>query len=92
MAHFAKINDDGIVEQVIVVNNEDILTKDGKESEIVGQRFIKSLGLEGKWIQTSYNGNPINGQDRGPYAGIGYKWDGSKFIPPTSDIAEEASE
>lgn len=88
MAHFAKISSDGIVEQVIVVANEDILTKDGKESEVVGQRFIKSIGLEGKWVQTSYNGNPVNGVDRGPYAGIGFKWDGEKFIAPTHEAAE----
>lgn len=89
MAHFAKINNNGIVENVIVIDNKDILTKEGKESEIIGQRFIKSLGLEGKWIQTSYNGNPINGVDRGPYAGIGFTWDGSKFVAPIHDTPAE---
>lgn len=84
MAHFAKINNEGIVEQVIVINNEDILTKDGRESEVVGKRFIKSLGLEGTWVQTSYSGNLVNGEDRGPYAGIGYIWDGTKFIAPVA--------
>lgn len=79
MAHFAKINDQGIVEQVIVVNNEDILTKEGKESEIVGKRFIKSIGLEGTWVQTSYNGN-----FRGKYAGIGDTYDSVNdvFVSP----------
>lgn len=89
MAHFAKI-ENGIVTQVIVVANEDILDKKGKESEKVGQDFIASLGLEGTWIQTSYNGNPINGEDRGPYAGIGYAWDGTKFIAPvTEEVVSE---
>ena len=86
MAHFAKI-ENGIVTQVIVVNNEDILDKKGKESEKVGQEFIASIGLEGTWVQTSYNGNPVNGVDRGPYAGIGYAWDGTKFIAPIYEPA-----
>lgn len=79
MAHFAKVNDQGIVEQVIVVNNEDILTKEGKESEIVGKRFIKSIGLEGTWVQTSYNEN-----FRGKYAGIGDTYDSVNdvFVSP----------
>lgn len=79
MAHFAKVNDLGIIEELIVIDNQDILTKDGKESETLGQRFIKSLGLSGKWVQTSYNGNPINGFDRGACAIVGGTWDGSKF-------------
>ena len=56
MAYFAKIDDKNIVEQVIVVNDEDILDKKGKQSEKVGQTFIKSVGLEGVWIQTSEGG------------------------------------
>lgn len=79
MAHFAKVNDQGIVEQVIVVNNEDILDSKGQESEKVGQAFIKSIGLEGTWVQTSYNGN-----FRGKYAGISDRYDAEKdiFISP----------
>ena len=82
MAHFAQVDENGIVRQVIVVNNEDILDSKGKESEKVGQNFIASIGLEGTWIQTSYNGNPVNGKDRGKYAGIGDTWDGTKFVAP----------
>lgn len=77
MAHFAKISEEGIVENVIVVNNEDILDSKGKESEKVGQAFIKSIGLEGTWIQTSYNNS-----FRGKYAGIGDTWDGENFVSP----------
>lgn len=72
MAHFAKINEDGIVQQVIVVRNEDILDADGNESEAVGQAFIASIGLDGTWVQTSYNGS-----FRGRYAGVGMKYDSS---------------
>ena len=82
MAHFAQIDENGIVRQVIVVNNEDILDSKGKESEKVGQDFIASIGFEGTWIQTSYNGNLVNGKDRGKYAGIGDTWDGTKFVSP----------
>jgi hypothetical protein len=83
MAHFAKV-ENGTVTQVIVVGNADILDADGNESEAVGQAFIKSIGLDGDWWQTSYNGNPVNGVDRGGYAGIGYSWDGDKFTAPAA--------
>lgn len=78
MAHFARIQD-GVVLEVIVVTNDNAAT----ESE--GQRFITTLGLDGEWIQTSYNGNPIEGQDRGPFAGIGYTWDGQQFHAPLGE-------
>lgn len=62
MAHFAKINDDSIVENVIVINDE---------FENDGQNYINNvLGLEGRWIQTSYN-NRI----RKVFAGIGFTYD-----------------
>jgi hypothetical protein len=52
------------------------------ESEPLGQAFIASVGLQGEWLQTSYNGN-----FRGCYAGIGYTFDASlgeygEFLPP----------
>lgn len=80
MAHFAQIQN-GLVTQVIVVSNDDAPT------EAAGKTFIESLGLAGEWVQTSYNNNPIEGQDRGKYAGIGDIWDGSKFRAPV--IEEE---
>ena len=72
MAHFAQVTD-GIVEQVIVVANNDA------PDEATGQAFIASLGLDGEWLQTSYNSN-----FRGCYAGIGYTWDAllDEFVPP----------
>lgn len=77
MAHFARI-ENGIVREVIVVSNGDAPT------EAAGKAFIASLGLPGEWIQTSYNSNPIEGQDRGKYAGIGDTWDGTTFSSPSS--------
>jgi hypothetical protein len=47
MAHFAKI-ENGIVTQVVVVDNSE---------EARGEEFLNSIGLEGRWIQTSYNAN-----------------------------------
>jgi hypothetical protein len=65
MAHFAKMNGN-IVEQVIVIANDDCDNLPFPESEPVGQAFITSIGLDGLWLQTSYNAN-----FRGVYAGIG---------------------
>jgi len=78
MAHFAKINN-GIVAQVIVVSNDDAPT------EAAGQAFIASIGLDGEWVQTSYNNNPVEGASRGKYAGIGDLWDGTTFSAPTNE-------
>jgi hypothetical protein len=74
MSHFAQINENNIVIQVIVAE----------------QDFINSgiVGDPSTWIQTSYN--TIAGQhpERKPlrknYAGIGYAYDPIKdaFIPP----------
>ena len=77
MAHFARV-ENGIVREVIVVSNEDAPT------EAAGKQFIANIGLAGEWVQTSYNNNPIEGQHRGKYAGIGDVWDGSTFNSPVS--------
>jgi hypothetical protein len=70
MAHFAQLDDNNTVLQVIVVANEELLL-DGVESEVKGIIFCKSLfGADTKWVQTSYNGNI-----RKNYAGIGYLYD-----------------
>jgi hypothetical protein len=83
MAHFAQVQD-GTVTTVIAVSNSEV------PDEETGKAFLQSIGLNGEWVQTSYNGNPIDGIDRGPYAGIGYTWDGSVFSPQvvTKDIEE----
>lgn len=49
MAHFAQLDDNNIVTQVIVISNDDAPTEEA------GQAFIASLGLVGVWKQTSYN-------------------------------------
>lgn len=77
MAHFAKVNDQNIVEQVIVINNTECL-ENGIEIESKGAAFCQNL-FGGVWIQTSYNGNI-----RKNFAGIGYTYDSTRnaFIPP----------
>ena len=80
MAHFAKINSESIVSEVIVVANSDCGGGEFPESEPIGQAFIASLGLDGDWLQTSYNNN-----FRGFYVGAGctYSAELDQFIAPT---------
>jgi len=74
MAHFAKI-EDGIVRQVIVVNNEVLNNAEGTDGEALGIAFCKSLyGEDTNWAQTSYNAS-----FRGKFAGMGDTWDGKNF-------------
>lgn len=70
MAHFAQLDGDNIVTQVIVVSNDDTSDSNGVETESIGVAFCqKLLGASTNWKQTSYNGNM-----RGNYAGIGYTY------------------
>ena len=74
MAHFALVNARGIVEQVIVA-----------EQDVIDSGLF---GNPSSWIQTSYNthggqhpeGRPL----RKNYAGVGYTYDAQHdaFIPP----------
>lgn len=71
MAHFARIDDNNLVTEVVVVSND---------QEHRGQEFLAiDCGLGGTWIQTSYNHNI-----RKQYAGIGYTYDAAAdvFIAP----------
>jgi len=78
MAHFAQLNDQNIVLQVIVIHNNDCLDEMGMESETKGIEFCNSL-ITGNWVQTSYNANI-----RKNYAGIGFTYDQQRdaFISP----------
>ena len=70
MAHFAQLDDNNVVTQVIVVGNSDTADVNGVESENIGVAFCQSLlGADTNWKQTSYNANM-----RGNYAGIGMKY------------------
>lgn len=79
MAHFAQLDENNTVIQVIVVHNNELMM-DGQENETKGILFCKSLyGEETRWKQTSYNGTM-----RKNYAGFGYNYDEQRdaFIPP----------
>jgi hypothetical protein len=80
MAHFAELDENNVVKQIIVVHNNELL-ENGFESEVKGIAFCQSL-FGSNWIQTSYNGN-----FRKNYAGIGYTYDKQRdaFIPPKID-------
>ena len=77
MAHFAQLDENNVVTQVIVVHNNELLD-DGVESEAKGIAFCQSL-FGGNWKQTSYNGSI-----RKNYAGAGYIYheDIDAFVSP----------
>ena len=84
MAHFAKLDINGKVIAVHVVNDSDTTTGDGIEDERVGQAFLEKLHgwPAAMWIQTSYNtaaGTHSSGENskalRGNYAGLGMIYD-----------------
>jgi hypothetical protein len=68
MAHFAELDDNNIVKQIIVVHNNELLVND-VELETKGIEFCQSL-FGGNWIQTSFNGTI-----RGRFAGIEMLYD-----------------
>lgn len=78
MAHFAQLDENNVVTQVIVVHNNELIDN-GVESEAKGIAFCQSLFPNTNWKQTSYNGNI-----RKHYAGIGYTYraDIDAFVPP----------
>lgn len=78
MAHFAQLDENNVVTQVIVVHNNELMDN-GVESEAKGIAFCQSLFPGTNWKQTSYNRN-----FRKNYAGIGYTYDAQRdaFIPP----------
>ncbi len=92
MAHFAQLDENNVVLQVIVIHNNELSA--GSEitvvngmvqetqtlSETAGIAFCRTLyGSDTNWRQTSYNGN-----FRGKYAGIGdvYDADADVFRDP----------
>lgn len=81
MAHYALLDENNIVKQVLYVDNQHTLDENGNESEELGIAQCKE-GLNNpnaKLIKTSYSNNI-----RVRYAGIGYIYDENHdaFIPP----------
>lgn len=71
MAHFARLNENKQVIDVIVVSN-DVMLVDGVESEAAGLAFCASLS-DHQYVQTSYNST-----FRTRYAMIGGTYDESR--------------
>jgi hypothetical protein len=96
MAHFAQLDSNNVVTQIIVVGNDQLkgtvttevdgfLVSQTVESEAKGVEFCKTLyGADTTWKQTSYNGG-----FRGKYAGIGDTFDGTNFVAPEVVISTE---
>lgn len=82
MAHFAQIDENNTVINVIVISND---------YETRGQEYInQELRVPGTWIQTSYNAN-----FRGKFAGIGDKYDAENdvfFTPKVIELESEVTE
>jgi hypothetical protein len=58
MAHFAQLDENDKVIQIIVVSNSDCGDLPFPESEPVGVSFCQALlGEDTRWVQTSYNSN-----------------------------------
>jgi hypothetical protein len=82
MAHFAKV-EDGLVTDVLVVPDE---------HEHEGETYLNGLGLDGMWVQTSYNTfGGVHSEGKTPvrynYACIGFTYDPVRdaFIPSMPD-------
>ena len=100
MAHAAKIDSNGVVREVLVVDDDKFTDANGK---LLGQKvgtfpqdtllneYMESLGLHDpnsgeEWRFTSYNNN-----FRGVYAGQGFTYDTEldEFIAPEKNGIEE---
>jgi hypothetical protein len=82
MAHFCQLDENNIVLQTIVVDNKNLLDKDGNEQESIGVDFITKNVCNGivlKWKQTSQSGS-----FRKQFASRNYKYNevNDVFIAP----------
>jgi len=82
MAHFASLDINNKVLQVVVISNEDVDANGGDksaEAETFVATFVPFVPFGGAWKQTSYSGS-----FRKQYAGIGFSYDATKdkFISP----------
>ena len=77
-AHAARIDENGIVREVIVIPYQ------GDSHEAV-TAYCNSIGLAGTWLDTSYTGSR-----RGKYAGFGDRYDAEldEFVSPVVEDAE----
>ena len=89
MAHAAKIDENGIVREVLVVDNDKLF--DGGKFTTKGEKslntYLHGCGLDGDWKLTSYNS-----KFRGRYAGQGFTYDTEldEFIAPIAPDIDES--
>lgn len=89
MAHFARLNNEGVVTSVMRISDEDISDVDGNEIESEGVALCRELvdDPESIWVQTSIRTrqgrHPAGRPLRGHYAGIGdiYNEEHDCFMP-----------
>jgi hypothetical protein len=82
MAHFAQLDENNIVQQVVVISNDDIVDENGVEQETLGVSVCHSIfGSQTVWVQTSYNS-----KFRKKYAAVGDKYEpqANLFYNPVS--------
>jgi hypothetical protein len=85
MAHFAKLDENNLVLDVIVVNNESIDPNNEEES---GISFLKSLfGDDTVWKQTSYNRS-----FRKNFAGVNYTFRDDLNMPEGAFVSPKPFE
>jgi hypothetical protein len=79
MAHFAKLDNQNIVTDVVTVNNVVLIDETGQENEALGIEFLAGIYNWANWKQTSYNN-----KFRKHYAGINFAYEATldAFIPP----------
>jgi hypothetical protein len=80
MAHYAELNSNNEVINIIYMDNEIITDENGEENEELGIIHLhEHHGSDRKWVRTSYNRN-----FRGNYASFGdtYREDIDAFIKP----------
>ena len=88
MAHAAKIDENGIVREVLAVDNDKLF--DGGKFTTKGEKslntYLHGCGLDGDWKLTSYSS-----KFRGRYAGQGFIYDTEldEFIAPEKNGIEE---
>ena len=80
MAHWAELDKVNTVLRVIVCDADD-----GADGTIHPPAFCTDV-LGGTWVRTYYD---TPGEI---YAGVGYSWDGTRFVPPPSPALTELVE
>ena len=81
MAHFAQLDENNVVINIVKISNHDIIDPDtGLENEQMGVDLCEQILGPGPWLQTSYNSNG----PRRNYAVVGGTYDpiNNVFLSP----------